>query len=52
MKKKLLLLTVLTGVIALMNFTLTDFQKTLIGKWELKTIETPGKPTMNIQKKY
>ena len=31
----------------LMSFTLTDFQKTLIGKWELQTIESPGKPPMN-----
>jgi hypothetical protein len=30
-----------------MSFTLTDFQKTLIGKWELKTIEISGKPPMS-----
>lgn len=46
MKKKLLFLTVAISITALMSFTQTDFQKTLIGKWELQTIESPGKPPM------
>ncbi len=31
----------------LMSFTCVDFNKTLIGKWELKTIQTAGKPAMS-----
>jgi hypothetical protein len=47
MKKKLLLPTCLMSLFLFMSFTLTDFEKTLIGKWELQTIESPGKPPMN-----
>jgi hypothetical protein len=47
MRKKILLLAVLSCLVALMSFTHTDFQKILIGKWELKTIESPGKPPMS-----
>jgi len=47
MKTKLLLFTAASSMVALMSFTQTDFQKMLIGKWELKTIESPGKPPMN-----
>ena len=35
----------------LTSFTLVDFTKTLVGKWELKTIQQPGKdavPTKDI----
>lgn len=31
----------------LSSFTLVDFNKTLLGKWELKTIQTAGKPAMS-----
>ncbi|WP_018344408.1 lipocalin family protein [Cytophaga aurantiaca] len=47
MKRKIVLFTLLTGVLALMSFTHTDFQKTLVGKWELQTIESNGKPPMS-----
>ena len=47
MKKKLLLSSILMSLLLLMSFTLTDFQKSLIGKWELQTIESPGKPPMS-----
>lgn len=30
----------------LTSFTLVDFTKTLVGKWELKTIQQPGKAAM------
>jgi|GEM_PF-2594851 len=32
---------------SLSSFLLTDFNKTIIGKWELKTIQSPGKPAMD-----
>jgi hypothetical protein len=31
----------------LMSFTCVDFNKTLLGKWELKTIQTAGKSAMS-----
>lgn len=49
MKKKLLFFTVATGLLVLMSFTQTDFQKTLIGKWQLETIESPGQAPMKVK---
>ncbi len=46
---QLLLFIVFTGLVALMSFTQTDFQKTLVGKWRLETIESPGQPPMNVK---
>ncbi len=37
----------IVAVLSLMSFTQADFTKTLIGKWELQTIQSPGKQPMN-----
>ena len=47
MKTKITVLSIGLLVTILCSFTQTDFTKTLVGKWELKTIETPGKPPMD-----
>src|SRR6187431_1878017 len=49
MKKKLLSFVVAASMVALMSFSHTDFQKTLVGKWELQTIESPGKTPMKVK---
>lgn len=33
----------------LTSFMLVDFTKTLVGKWRLETIESPGKPPMKVK---
>lgn len=33
----------------LTSFALVDFTKTLVGKWRLETIESPGKPPMKVK---
>lgn len=48
MKKQTKLSTlILAGLLLFCSFTLVDFNKSLIGKWELQTIQQPGKPLMN-----
>jgi len=49
MKKIILSSVVLTVMISLMSFTQTDFSKFLIGKWELQTIQSPGKAAMSVK---
>lgn len=46
MKKNFSLFIVFIGMVSLMSFAWTDFQKTIIGKWEMKSIQQPGKPAM------
>lgn len=48
MKKKLVLFTFLIGIVTLMSFSLTDFEKTLIGKWELESAQSPGKAPLKV----
>lgn len=38
---------ILAGLFLFCSFTLVDFNKSLIGKWELQTIQQPGKAPMN-----
>lgn len=35
------------GMLLLCSFTLVDFNKSIIGKWELQTIQLPGKPAVS-----
>lgn len=52
MKKNIWLLTYLIGLAALMSFTFTDFEKTLIGKWKLQATQSPDKAAINVNEKF
>ncbi|MGN6646791.1 MAG: lipocalin family protein [Cytophaga sp.] len=47
MKRTTFAYVFIAAVLSLMSFTQTDFTKTLIGKWELQTIQSPGKQPMS-----
>jgi len=48
MKKQIKLsVLIFAGLLLFCNFILVDFNKSLIGKWELQTIQQPGKAPMN-----
>lgn len=47
--KKIILSTIIIGVLSLMSFTQTNFTTFLVGKWELQTIQSPGKEPMSVK---